>query len=216
VTRTLTLVGMLVALVLSGCGAPVDGPAGTPGAVEQPETRRGPVSLEGSEPALVRPDELALDVPSCHGAPEVTQLIEDPDAVRLEVVTTQVVRGDRDDCLDGLAVVLEEPLGERDVVDLVSGATLAVHDQTEVLECADLDYPGEPTFATPEEALADVLGGQLPSGAVPDRVEHYVRHDREGQAFFEHIVDDHDVLYTWGVAQGDDGRWGVVSLGGCF
>jgi hypothetical protein len=216
VTRTLTLVGMLVALVLSGCGAPVDGPAGTPGAVEQPETRRGPVSLEGSEPALVRPDELALDVPSCHGAPEITQLIEDPDAVRLEVVTTQILRGASDDCLDGLAVELEQPLGDREVVDLVSGTTLAVVDQTEVLECADLGFPLEPTFHTPEEALADVLGGQLPSGVVPDRVEDYVREDREGQVFFDHIVDDHHVLYTWGVAQDDDGRWGVVSLGGCF
>jgi hypothetical protein len=206
------VVGVTVALVLTGCGTPVDGR----GAGGQPETRRGPVSLEGSEPLLVHPDELALDVPSCHGDPELTQLIEDPDAVRLEVATTQVVRGARDDCLDGLAVVLEEPLGDREVVDLVSGATLPVVDQTAVLECSDVDYPLEPTFGTPEEALAAVLREPLPSGAVPDRVEDYVRDDREGQVFFEHIVDDHDVLYTWGVAQDDDGRWGVVSLGGCF
>jgi hypothetical protein len=212
-TRTAAVVGIVVALALAGCGTPDDGAGG---AIGLPETRRGPVSLEGSEPALVLPHELSLDVPSCHGAPELTQLLEDPDTVRLEVVTTQVVRGDSDDCLDGLAVVLEEPLGERDVVDLVSGATLAVHDQTEVLECADLDYPGEPTFATPEEALADVLRGPLPSDAVPDRTDEYVRDDREGRVYFEHIVDDHDVLYTWGVAQDDDGRWGVVSLGGCF
>jgi hypothetical protein len=213
VDGTTAVVGMVVALVLTGCGAP-DGASG--GAVELPETRRGPVSLEGVEPALVLPHELSLDVPSCHGAPELTQLVEDTDTVRLEVVTTQVVRGDREDCLDGLAVVLEGPLGERDVVDLVSGATLAVHDQTEVFECSDLDYPGEPTFATPEEALADVLRGPLPPDGVPDRLDDYVRDEREGRVYFEHIVDDHDVLYTWGVAQADDGRWGVVSLGGCF
>jgi hypothetical protein len=43
-----------------------------------------------------------------------------------------------------------------------------------------------------------------------------VRDDREGQVYFEYIVEDHDVLYNWGLAQDDDGRWGVVSLGGCF
>jgi hypothetical protein len=204
--------GVVVALVLTGCGTPVDGP----GAAVSPETRRGPVSLEGSELVLVLPDELALDVPSCNGDPELVQLLEDPDTVRLEVVTTQVVRGASDDCLDGLAVALAEPLGDREVVDVVSGATLPVVDQTAVLACSDLDYRLEPTFATPEEALADVLRGQLPSEAVPDRVEDYVRDDREGRVYFSYIVDDHDVLYTWGVAQDDDGRWGVVTLGGCF
>jgi hypothetical protein len=212
VNWTPAAVGVAVVLVLTACGTAVNGP----GAAAPPETRRGPVSLEGSEPSLVLPDQLALDVPSCHGDPELAQLIEGPDAVRLEVVTTQVVRGPSDDCLDGLAVVLEEPLGDRQVVDLVSGTTLSVVDQTEVLECSDLDYRSEPTFATPEEALADVLRGQLPSEAVPDRVEDYVRHDREGRVYFEHIVEEHVVLYAWGVAQDDDGRWGVVTLGGCF
>jgi hypothetical protein len=68
----------------------------------------------------------------------------------------------------------------------------------------------------PEEALADALREQPSSGSVPDRVEDHVRDDREVQVFFEYVVGDHDVLYTWGVAQDDDGRWGVVSLGGCF
>ncbi len=124
--------------------------------------------------------------------------------------------GDSDACLDGLAVVLEEPLGDREVIDLVSGPAFAVVDQTEVLECSDIDYPLAPTFDTPEEALADMLREQPPVGTVPDRVEDYVRHDREGQVFFEHVVDDHDVLYNRGVAQHHAGRWGVVSLGGCF
>jgi hypothetical protein len=215
VTRTPAVVGGLLALVLAACGT-ADGVARGPASDEPPETRRGPVSLEGSEPFLVLPDELSLDVPSCHGDPELVRLVEDAATVHVEVVTTQVVRGPSDDCLDVLHVRLEAPLGDREVVDLASGATLAVVDQTEVLECSDIDYPLEPTFETPEEALADALREQPSSGPVPDRVEEYVRNDREGQVFFDHIVDDHDVLYTWGVAQDDDARWGVVSLGGCF
>jgi hypothetical protein len=217
-TWTPAMVATLVALVLalSGCGTPRDDPAGPPAASEQQETRRGPVSLEASQPSLVLPSELAVDVPSCNGDPELTRLIEDPDAIRLEVVTTQVVRGDDAACLDGLAIVLEQPLGDREVIDLVSGASLRVVDQTEILECTDIDYPLEPTFDTPDEALADALRDRPSSGTVPGRVEDYVRDDREGQVFFEHIVDDHDVLFTWGVVQDDDGRWGVVSLGGCF
>jgi hypothetical protein len=209
------LVGMLVAALLAACGS-VGGVASGPQPDGTPQTRRGPVSLADSELFLVLPDGLSLEVPSCNGDPELVQLIEDPDAVRLEVVTTQVVRGPSDDCLDGLHVPLEAPLGGRDVVDLVSGAVLAVVDQTEVLECSDIDYPLEPTFTTPEEALAAALREQPPSSPVPDRVEDYVRDDREGQVFFEYIVEDHDVLYNWGVARDDDGRWGVVSLGGCF
>jgi hypothetical protein len=215
VTRTPVVVGVLVAVLFAACG-PVDGVASGPASEATPETRRGPVSLAGSEPFLVLPDELSLDVPSCNGDPELVQLIEDPDAVRLEVATTQVVRGASDGCLDGLQITLEAPLGDRAVVDLVSGAVLVVVDQTEVLECSDLDYPLEPTFATPEEALADALRAQPSSSPVPDRVEDYVRDDREGQVYFEYIVEDHDVLYNWGIAQDDDGRWGVVSLGGCF
>jgi hypothetical protein len=214
VTRT-AAVGALIALVLTACGT-ADVAARVAAPDEMPETRRGPVSLEDSQLFLVLPDELSLDVPSCHGDPEVVELIEDRDAVRLEVVTTQVISGPTDECLDGLHLPLEAPLGGREVVDLVSGAILTVIDQTEVLECADVDYPLQPTFATPEEALADALREQISTGPVPDRVEDYVRHDREGQVFFDHIVEDHDVLYTWGVAQDDDGRWGVVSLGGCF
>ena len=215
-TRMPAVVGLLVALLLSGCGTPLDGPATARGAADQPETRRGPVSLEGAQAFLVLPHELSIDVPSCNGDPELTQVVEDPGGVRLEVVTSQVVSGDADACLDGLAIVLEEPLGDREVIDLVSGAALAVVDQTEILECADIDHPLEPTFDTPEEALADALREQPTVGAVPDRLEDYVRHDREGQVYFEHIVDDHDVLYSWGVAQDADGRWGVISLGGCF
>jgi hypothetical protein len=206
---------VVVALVVVACGPSPDGAASAPGPDAQPETRRGPVSLEHAELFLVQPDELSLDVPSCHGDPELARLVEDADAIHLEVVTTQVVRGPADDCLDGLAVVLEAPLGDRAVIDLVSGATLTVADQTEVLACADHDLPGTPTFDTPEEALADVLERQPGPGPVPDRAEDYERHDREGQVFFEYVEDEH-VLYNWGVQRGDDGRWGVVSIGGCF
>jgi len=113
-------------------------------------------------------------------------------------------------------VVREEALADREVVDLVSGASFEVVDQTEVLECSDIDYPLESTFDSPEEALADVLREQPSVGNFPDRVEDYVRHDRERRVHFEHSVDGHQVRYNWGVAQDDNGRWGVVPLGGCF
>jgi hypothetical protein len=212
VTRTRAAVGVFVALLLAACGT-ADGVARGPVSAE---TRRGPVSLEDSRLFLVLPDALSLEVPSCHGDPELVQLVEDADAIHLEVITSRVVGGPEDICLDGMQITLEAPLGRREVLDLVSGARLAVVDQTEVLECSDIDYPLEPTFETPEEALADALREQPPSGPVPVRVEEYVRDDREGQVFFEYIVDDHHVVYNWGIAQDGDGRWGVVSLGGCF
>jgi hypothetical protein len=215
VTRTQAVVGGLVALALASCGT-ADGVARGSASVETPESRRGPVSLEDSQLFLVLPDELSVDVPSCHGDPELVQLVEDLDAVHLEVVTTQVVSGPGDLCLDGLQVTLETPLGDRGVVDIVSGARLTVVDQTEVLACSDIEYPLAPTFETPEEALADALREQPSSSPVPDRVDAYVRDDRQGQVFFEHIVDVHHVLFNWGLAQDVDGRWGVVSLGGCF
>jgi hypothetical protein len=65
-----------------------------------------------------------LGVASCHGEPEVTQLLEEEAAVRVEVTATVSDPGDA--CMDLIEVELRAPLGARDVVDLTSGTTLPV------------------------------------------------------------------------------------------
>lgn len=100
-------------IVLAGCGV------GT-------QTERGPVSLAGWEVRQVGPQGLTFEVPSCNGNPKVDQLVEDDREVRIRVVTTEVVSGARDDCLDVVEASLHEPLGDRDVIDAESGETLWV------------------------------------------------------------------------------------------
>lgn len=102
-----------VCLVLAGCGVGY-------------RTERGPVSLAGWDVRQVSAEELAFEVPSCNGDPEVDELVEDAKEVRIRVVTTVVVSGSRDDCLDSVEVSLHEPLGDRDVIDAESGETLSV------------------------------------------------------------------------------------------
>jgi hypothetical protein len=116
-------------LVLAGCRV-------------RTQTERGPVSLAGSEVRLTGPDEHGFEVPSCNGDPEVDELVEDDDQVRIRVVTTVVVSGDQGDCLDGVEVSLHEPLGDRNVIDIQSGETLPV-------ERRDAD-PGASAGANPE------------------------------------------------------------------
>jgi hypothetical protein len=67
--------------------------------------QRGPVAVV-EDARLTRPATLDLLVESCNGAREVT----DPG----------------DACLDVLEVVLDAPLGERELVDVTSGRTVPV------------------------------------------------------------------------------------------
>ena len=88
-------------------------------------TRRGPVSLEDSELIMVDARTFSLGVPSCNGDPELMRLEEGADQVRVQVVTT-THSGPGDGCLDTVEVKLREPIGSREVVDITSGANLAV------------------------------------------------------------------------------------------
>jgi hypothetical protein len=210
--RSTALVFVAVVLGVGGaaCG-PVSGSDATP------ETRRGPVSLAGSEVELVSATELSVTVPSCNGHPEVATLDEDNGAVQLEVVTTQVVRGPSDGCLDAVRVVLDAPLGDRALVDNVSGEALPVTDvgASGVLECLDADYPIDPTFETPEEALEHALEVDAGNVPVPESVDDYEPVERsDGWIDFE-FRESEDLHFTWGVIQDEDGRWGMASLGGC-
>ena len=199
-----------IGVVGAACGS-VSGPDAAP------ETRRGPVSLEGSEVELVGAAELAVTVPSCNGDPEVTSLDKRDGIVELEVVTTQVVRGPADDCLDGVHVVLDAPLDGRDLVDKVSGATLPVANTGGgvLLDCFDADYPIEPTFDTPEAALEHALEVDAAGIPMPESVDDYEPVERsDGWIDFE-FHESEELYFTWGVIQGENGRWGMASLGGC-
>ncbi|MFN2344424.1 MAG: hypothetical protein ABR616_01745 [Dermatophilaceae bacterium] len=125
------------------------------------QTERGPVSLADGQVSQVGPQELVVDVPSCNGDPEVDELVEDDGEVRIRVVTTMVVSGDRDSCADSLEVALQQPLGDRDVIDAESGGTLRVVElDTDPGSlaglCEDMDLSvaeDEPGLDTVEDAI---------------------------------------------------------------
>ena len=95
---------------------------------DTPTSRRGPVSLEDME-AVVSDSALSigLGVPSCNGDPFLDEIVEESDVVRLRVVSTVTNPGDA--CLDSLEVELDEPLGDRYLVDMTSGAQIPVRSQ---------------------------------------------------------------------------------------
>lgn len=205
---------MFAALIL-GLGGAACGPVS--GSDTTPETRRGPVSLEGSEVELVSATELSVTVPSCNGDPEVATLDQLDGTVELEVVTTEVVLGPSDDCLDVVPVVLDEPLGDRELVDTVSGEALPVTDVggDGLLECFDADYPIEPTFDTPEEALEHALEVDAADVSVPESVDDYEPVERSDEWIDFEFRESEGLYFIWGVIQDEDGRWGMASLGGC-
>ena len=103
---------VLVAALILGCG-PFGGADG-----------REPVSLAGWDVAVVAGDTLELTLPSCLGQPRLTGITQDDEAVTVEVVTT--VAGEGPACADVLRVELDEPLGDRQVVDATSGEAMRI------------------------------------------------------------------------------------------
>ena len=105
-------------LVLSGCAS----------------TERSAVDLGGDiyEAAVSPGDDtvVIVEVPTCDGHPEVTQLHEQAERVTVEVVSTKVLRGDSPACLDNVEVQLERPLGDRELIDRTSGRTLRVRNRS--------------------------------------------------------------------------------------
>jgi hypothetical protein len=77
--------------------------------------------------AVVAPTVLDVIVDSCNGDPQLVELEESPVDVRIRVTAWRpgYFEG-ADDCLDGLRVLLAEPLGERLLIDAGSGAVLEV------------------------------------------------------------------------------------------
>jgi len=85
---------------------------------------RSEVAVHGAE--LRSTDRLALVVGSCNGAPEVTFLRETDDDVQVGVVASSTPLLGGDDCQDLLEVQLQEPLGDRAVIDKRSGQSVSV------------------------------------------------------------------------------------------
>lgn len=94
--------------------------------VDAPEesTVRGPVAVTEAEAI---DGTLQLYVGSCNGEPEVTLLEQTATEVRVEVTSTTPAPGwPGADCLDGLALTLDAPLGDRTLVDASTGDVVAV------------------------------------------------------------------------------------------
>ncbi len=78
------------------------------------------------EARLLSPDRLALAVGSCNGDPEVTLLRETAVDVQVKVVASSTpLRGGKD-CQDIVEVQLQEPLGDRILVDKHTGRSVPV------------------------------------------------------------------------------------------
>lgn len=181
------------------------------------ETERGPVALDEYGAALVGTSELLIDLPSCNGDPVLDALEEDDEEVCIRVVTTLVVSDVDAACADVVEVPREGPLDDRTVIDLVSDAAIDIVRYREPrveLDCFDADFPLEPTFPTPEAALADAVANQSREVELPGDLADDRRVDRgETVVDFAHRVGDDD-FHTWTIIR-DDERWGMVSLGGC-
>lgn len=136
------------------------------------------------------------------------------------MVTTVVVSGEDDACADVVEVPLNRPLDDRTVTDLVSGAAIDIvryRDAGVELDCFDANFPLEPTFATPEEALAEAVAHQSQEVEPPDDPADYrlpTRRPRRDRRRLR-VPGERRRRSHMGIIR-DDGRWGMVSLGGCI
>lgn len=120
-----------------------------------PTPQRGPVSLSGWGATVVGERVLAVEVPSCNGDPVVDSVVESEDAVRIRIVSSL---GSADICLDVVDVELAAPLGDRVLIDDVSGTTILVDGGV---------WPSE----SPGEELGGSWG-ELPAGPAVGRSGH--------------------------------------------
>ena len=114
---------------------------------------RSGVSVKDVE--LAAPDTLILTVDSCHGAPRVSMLRESDVNVLVQVIAFSTPLHGRLDCMESVNAYLEEPLGERVIVDNHTGETFtgALQPYTDaqpqpnwrIVELAGL--PGRPGFS---------------------------------------------------------------------
>ena len=74
---------------------------------------------------MAAPDRLILTVASCHGAPRVLMSRETDVDVQVKVIAFSTPFHGGLDCLEFIKVYLEEPPGDRDIVDLHTGQTFS-------------------------------------------------------------------------------------------
>ncbi|MCH7984345.1 MAG: hypothetical protein IIC28_10285 [Chloroflexi bacterium] len=80
-------------------------------------------------------DRLRVGVASCNADPEVVLFRETDDDVQIKVVSSKwPFRGGADDCQDGVIVQLQQPLGDRVVVDKHTGQPVNVRRGMSVIE----------------------------------------------------------------------------------
>ncbi len=79
------------------------------------------------EAFFLEPAVFEVIVNSCNGDPQLTELDESADEVRIRVTSWHPGYFDgKDDCLDQLEITLTEPLGNRRLVDASSGNQIVV------------------------------------------------------------------------------------------
>ena len=87
--------------------------------------------------------------------------------------------------------------------------------ESELAACFEADLALEPTFDTPEDAVADALVTEASLGPVPGSLDDYDRVERsEDRVDFEFRESD-DNFVVWSTTQDEDGRWGVVGVSAC-
>lgn len=93
---------LIVAPMVAGCSS---GPT------------RGPAHI--AHYAHTFDDSITVTVDTCNGDPVVTDLVEDPDEVKVAITSTKTNPGDA--CLDDLVIALTANIGGRTVIDSSTG-----------------------------------------------------------------------------------------------
>ena len=141
---------------------------------------------------LAAPDTLILAVESCHGSPRVAMSHETDVDVLVRIISFSTPMHGGRDCLDSVNVNLEEPLGDRSVVDMHSSETFRGPLQPfargkpqrnwKVVEVPGL--PGQPGFSL-----------QLPFGWELGKVQR-------GEAYVGEVIGDEDIRLTFHYGKG--------------
>lgn len=105
--RAVLLLGVPLLLTAAGCG-----------------TERVPVEVLYA--SANSDDVLRVSVNTCQGSPELTSVTETAAAVEVAVASDKQSSGLRPACADHVNVELDEPLGDRDLIDASTGRPVEI------------------------------------------------------------------------------------------
>ena len=136
-------------------------------------TWRAGVSV--AEARLIAPDRLRFGVNSCNKNPEVSRVVETDVDVQVKVVADShpFLLGGQE-CMDSVEVQLQEPLGDRDVIDRRGG--VVVRDASQHLEMSVV----EARLVAPREVMLNVSSCNRNPDRNPE-VSHLVETDVDVQ-----------------------------------